>query len=142
MRVGVDMRRAPLLAVDVRAGRIAYMEPLENAVNPCEQRRLDGKKGLQGRVSARFFGRILVKRPFSIDYLPKHLPGISLKRPFLAQDTPIRMLRLTTLPLNPQRLLAHVLEAQVGVDVVRGRVESDAGSVGAIDRPVGTQAGR
>ena len=26
-----------------------------------------------------------------------------------------------TLPLNPQYLLAHVLESQVGVDVVRGR---------------------
>lgn len=59
------MRRAPLLAVDVRAGRIAYEELLENAVNPHEQRRLDSKSEPQGRIFAGIFGKKCGKKPIS-----------------------------------------------------------------------------
>ena len=71
MRVGVDMRRAPLLAVDVRAGRIAYVRPLENAFNPCEQRQLDDKSGPQGRILAGIFGKKCGKKPISGSFYHK-----------------------------------------------------------------------
>ena len=56
------MRRAPLLAVDVRAGRIAYVRILENAVNLFRQRRLDGENGCQDRILAGFFGTNFSKK--------------------------------------------------------------------------------
>ena len=63
--MGVDMRRAPLLAVDVRAGRIAYVRMLENAVNQREQRRTDGKGRRQGGILTGSFGRKCGKKPIS-----------------------------------------------------------------------------
>ena len=122
MRVGVDMRRAPLLAVDIRAGRIAYVVPLENAVNPCEQPRLDGKGRPRSGILAGIFG----KKAFFGQFLPQGLPGVlatdatgcEQKKP---RNEGLETSLSETLPLNPQHLLAHVLESQVGVDVVRGR---------------------
>ena len=54
-----------MLAVDVRAGRIAYVELLENAVNPREQRRLDGKNGPTSGIWAGIFGKKCGKKPIS-----------------------------------------------------------------------------
>lgn len=51
-----------MLAVDVRAGRIAYAELLENAVNPREQRRLDGKNGPTSGIWAGIFGKNFSKK--------------------------------------------------------------------------------
>ena len=69
--MGVCMRRTPLLAVDVRAGRIAYVELLENAVNPCEQHRLGGRDGHQGRILAGIFGKKCGKKPISDSFYHK-----------------------------------------------------------------------
>ena len=69
--MGVDIGRAPLLAVDVRAGRIAYVKLLENAVNPREQRCLDGKSEPQGRILAGIFGKKCGKKPISNSFYHK-----------------------------------------------------------------------
>ena len=74
--MGACMRRAPLLAVDIRAGRIAYVRLLENAVNPCEQRRLDGKNRPHGGFLAGIFGKKRGKKAFFGQFLPQGLPGV------------------------------------------------------------------
>ena len=115
-----------MLAVDVRAGRIAYVKLLENAVNPCEQRCLDGKNGPTSGIWAGIFGRILVKRPFWAVLYKTHFTRCFGKRCYwMRAGNPLKRrsgnAASETFPHNPQHLLTHVLESQVGVDVVRGR---------------------